>query len=58
MKILVVILALSVVAIVVAVVATWLRLRWHLRGSDNAPQKTLVEIQPEHETVEIGPNSQ
>lgn len=52
MKILFVILVLSVAAILVAVVAMWWRLRWHLRKSDDALKKTLAEIQPEHETAE------
>jgi hypothetical protein len=58
MKVLLGVLALSVATIAVVVVAMWLRLRWHLRGSNDPRSKTLVEIQPEHETAEIGPNLQ
>jgi len=52
MKYLVVILAISVSASLVAAIAVWWRLRWHLRRSDESLKNTLAEIQPEHEQVE------
>lgn len=52
MKILFVILVLSVGAIVVAVVAMWVRLRWHLRRSDQALKNALADIQQEQEPID------
>jgi hypothetical protein len=52
MKIFFVLLVLSTVAILIAVVAMWWRLRRHLRASNRALQQALSEIEPEHETVE------
>jgi hypothetical protein len=52
MKYLVVILAISVSASLVAAIAVWWRLRWHLRRSDESLKNALAEIQPEHEQVE------
>jgi hypothetical protein len=52
MKILFIILALSLGATLLIVVAMWWRLRWHLRRSDDALKKALAEIQPEHESVD------
>jgi hypothetical protein len=52
MKILFLILLLSVGAILLAVVALWWRLRWHLRRSDNGLRNALAEIQPEKESIE------
>jgi len=48
MKVLFVLLALSLVAVLVAVGAMWWRLRWHLRRSPAAAQTLPVEIHPEH----------
>jgi hypothetical protein len=52
MKYLVLLLVISVGASLVVAVAVWLRLRWHLRRSDEALKNTLAEIQPEHEQAE------
>jgi flagellar biosynthesis protein FlhB len=52
MKILFVLLVLSTVAVLVAVVAMWWRLRRHMRASNEALKQALSEIQPEHESVE------
>lgn len=56
MKALFVLLVLSTLAIVVAAVAMWWRLRRHLRQSDEALKKVLEEIEPatrpEHESAE------
>jgi len=52
MKILFIILVVSLGAILLAVVAMWWRLRWHLRRSDKALKKALAEIQPEHESMD------
>jgi uncharacterized membrane protein YciS (DUF1049 family) len=49
MRVLFVILVLSVGAILVAVAAMWLRLRWHLRRSDQALKNALADIQREQE---------
>lgn len=48
MKVLFVILAVSLVAILVTVGALWLRLRWHLRRSRSgeALKNALAEIEP------------
>ena len=51
MKVLFALLVVSVAAILVTVVAMWLRLRWHLRRS-NKGLHALGEIQPEHESLE------
>lgn len=56
MKSLFVLLVLSTVAVLVAAIAMWWRLRRHLRQSDEALKKVLQEIEPEfnreHESVE------
>ena len=52
MKTLFVILVLSVVAVLVAALAMWWRLRHHLRQSDEALKNALREIEPEHESIE------
>lgn len=56
MKALFVLLVLSTLAILVAAVAMWWRLRRHLRQSDEALKKVLEEIEPatrpEHESAE------
>lgn len=56
MKALFVLLVLSTVAVLVAAIAMWWRLRRHLRRSDDALKKVLLEIEPEvkreHESVE------
>jgi uncharacterized membrane protein YciS (DUF1049 family) len=56
MKALFVLLALSTLAVLVAAIAMWWRLRRHLRRSDEALKKVLQEIEPqtrpEHESVE------
>ncbi|MBZ5530147.1 MAG: hypothetical protein LAO20_01830 [Acidobacteriia bacterium] len=52
MKVLFALLVVSVAAIMVTVVAMWLRLRWHLRRSNKGLQHALGEIQPEHESLE------
>jgi hypothetical protein len=49
-------LVVSTLAILVAAIAMWWRLRRHLRQSDEALKKVLQEIEPEtnpeHESVE------
>jgi len=52
MRILFVILVLSVGAILIAVVAMWLRLRWHLRRSDQALKHALADIEREQERLD------
>ena len=52
MKILFAVLVISVVAVLVAAVAMWWRLRRHLRQSDQALKNALREIEPEHESIE------
>jgi hypothetical protein len=52
MKFLYVLLALSIVAIVVAVGAMFWRLRWHLRRPHVTPPTPMLEVQPEQEPVE------
>jgi hypothetical protein len=47
MKVLYAILVLSLAAIMVAVGATWWRLRWHLRRPHHAPSHDLESLQPE-----------
>lgn len=54
MKALFLLLVLSTVAVLVAVVAMWWRLRRHLRQSDEALKNALEEIEPEHESVKQG----
>ncbi|HEY6250637.1 MAG TPA: hypothetical protein VI685_11810 [Candidatus Angelobacter sp.] len=49
MRYLFVLLVLSTVAVLVAAIAMWWRLRRHLRKSDEALEKALREIEPEHE---------
>jgi len=49
MKALFVLLVLSTLAVVVAAIAMWWRLRRHLNKSDEALKQVLQEIQPEHE---------
>jgi len=58
MKFLFLLLALSLVAILVAVGAMWWRLRWHLRRSPAAAQNPPVEIHPENgpDHVDAGTN--
>jgi len=50
MKVLFAILALSLAAIMVAVGATWWRLRSHLRRPHHTPPNSLEPPQPEHST--------
>lgn len=52
MKVLYVLLALSIVAIIVAVGAMVWRLRWHLRRPHLSPASTMLEVRPEREPVE------
>ena len=52
MKILFIVLVLSLGAILVTVMAMWLRLRWHLRRSDRALKNALADIQQEHESMD------
>ena len=58
MRYLFVLLVLSTVAVLVAAIAMWWRLRRHLRQSDEALEKVLKELEqvhepePEHEPVE------
>jgi hypothetical protein len=54
MKVLYAILVLSVAAIIVALGATWWRLRWHLRRPHHTPLNGHEPSQPEHpaETAE------
>jgi hypothetical protein len=52
MKVLYVLLALSLVAIVAAVGAMLWRLRWHLRRPHLTPPSPTIEAPPEHEPVE------
>jgi hypothetical protein len=52
MKALYVLLALSIVAVLGAVVAMFWRLRWHLRRPHVTPPNPLVEVQPEQKPVE------
>ena len=52
MKILYVLLALSIVAIVAAVGAMVWRLRWHLRRSHLTPPNPVLEVAPDQEPVE------
>jgi hypothetical protein len=52
MKALYVLLALSIVAIVAAVVAMVWRLRWHLQRPHVIPPSPALEVAPEQEPVE------
>lgn len=52
MKVLYVLLALSIVAIVAAVGAMLWRLRWHLRRPHLTPPSPMIEVPPEHEPAE------
>lgn len=52
MRILFIVLVLSVGAILVVVSGMWLRLRWHLRRSDQALKNALADIQREHEPID------
>lgn len=52
MKFFFALLVLSTVALIVAAIAMWWRLRRHLRASNRALQQALSEIEPEHESVE------
>jgi hypothetical protein len=54
MKVLFAILVLSLAAIIVAVGATWWRLRWHLRRPHHTPPNGLESLPPEQavETAE------
>ena len=49
MKYLFVLLVLSTIAVLVAAIAMWWRLRQHLNKSDEALKKALQEIEPDHE---------
>ncbi|HXB20312.1 MAG TPA: hypothetical protein VNV88_02965 [Candidatus Solibacter sp.] len=49
MKVFYVLLVLSTVAVLVAVIAMWWRLRRHLRSSNEALKEALSEIQSEQE---------
>ena len=49
MRYLFVLLVLSTVAILVAAIAMWWRLRRHLRQSDEALEKALKELEQVHE---------
>ena len=49
MRYLFVLLVLSTVAVLVAAIAMWWRLRRHLRQSDEALEKALRELEREHE---------
>ncbi|MGZ4897998.1 MAG: hypothetical protein ACXVIO_09015 [Candidatus Angelobacter sp.] len=52
MKVLYVLLALSIVAILAAVGAMFWRLRWHLRRPHIAPPNPVLEVAPDQEPVE------
>jgi len=52
MKVLYVLLALSIVAIVAAVGAMLWRLRWHLQRPHLTPPSPMIEAPPEHEPAE------
>ncbi|MGC2696108.1 MAG: hypothetical protein WA738_09980 [Candidatus Angelobacter sp.] len=52
MKVLLVLLALSIGAILVAAGAMLWRLRWHLRRSHVIPAAPALDVQPEEEPVE------
>ena len=52
MKVLYVLLALSIVAIVAAVGAMLWRLRWHLRRPHLAPPSPMIEVPPEQKPTE------
>jgi hypothetical protein len=52
MKVLYVVLALSIVAILAAVVAMFWRLRWHLRRPHISPSDPVREVAPDQEPVE------
>jgi hypothetical protein len=52
MKVLYVVLALSIVAIIAAVGALLWRLRWHLGRPHVTPPNPAVEVPPEHEPAE------
>jgi hypothetical protein len=52
MKVLYVVLALSIVAIIAAVGALLWRLRWHLGRPHVTPPSPTFEVQPEQEPIE------
>jgi hypothetical protein len=52
MKALYVLLALSIVAIVVAVAAMFWRLRWHLQRPHITSQSSILEVAPEQDPAE------
>ncbi|MCU1254396.1 MAG: hypothetical protein JWM83_695 [Candidatus Angelobacter sp.] len=52
MKVLYVLLALSIVAILAAVGAMFWRLRWHLRRPHITPANPVLEVVPDQEPVE------
>lgn len=54
MKALFILLVLSTGIVLVAVLAMWWRLRWHLRKPHPTLENAVDEIQPEHEPVEHG----
>lgn len=49
MRYLFVLLVLSTVAVLIAAIAMWWRLRRHLRQSDEALEKALRELEREHQ---------
>ena len=53
MRILFVLLVLSVVAVLVAAIAMWWRLRIHLRKSDEALKQTLQELEAQQQEQEV-----
>jgi hypothetical protein len=52
MKVLYVVLALSIVAIIAAVGALLWRLRWHLGRPHVTPPNSVIEVSPEQEPTE------
>jgi hypothetical protein len=52
MKVLFIILALSVTALLATAGTLWLRLRWQLRRSDEALKDALAAIHPEREPAD------
>jgi hypothetical protein len=52
MRILFIILALCMAALIMTAGALWWRLRWQLRRSDNALKNALAAIQPGHEPAD------
>ncbi|HYL93733.1 MAG TPA: hypothetical protein VEW69_11330 [Alphaproteobacteria bacterium] len=54
MKILFGVLVFSVAVALVAILATWLRLRWHLRRPDKPIPEPALEIHSEEESLKQG----